>query len=161
MTATVTEDRSDVGLTSNWSQTVTQTLHVEEYDAPVEPPTTPDYTRLPCDSSRWDNGTSAPHFGDRYCGQNHNSRYNWTDFKAYTDFSTASHVCLEETIAIPSLRRAGDTLVCGVAEGECAETFTRGDHSVHDDGTNVWQWINVSPVGSWTESGSAHRSVCP
>ena len=132
----------------------TVVVNVARYAPPVqEPPDMLPYVCTP--DGGWENGTSAPMIGDAYCGQLHDRGYTWTGFTDGLDFRYYRAVGSSgepeiELQAVPAFLGIGlrkdHNRICGVSRGVCDEADSLYDSTVHSDGGNVYQWVNVYPI---------------
>ena len=118
-----------------------------------EPPDMLPYVCTP--DGGWENGTLAPMIGDAYCGQLHDRGYTWTGFTDGLDFRYYRAVGSSgepeiEVQAVPAFLGIGlrkdHNRICGVSRGVCGEADSLYDSTVHSDGGNVYQWVNVYPI---------------
>ena len=118
-----------------------------------EPPDMLPYVCTP--DGGWENGTLAPMIGDAYCGQLHDRGYTWTGFtdglafRYYRAVGSAGEPEIELQ-AVPAFLGIGlrkdHNRICGVSRGVCGEADSLYDSTVHSDGGNVYQWVNVYPI---------------
>ena len=104
----------------------------------------------------WENGSPSPKTGDPYCGQLHDRSYTWTGFTSAEDYLYADavgsagspEVTLAEGMVRPGigLHQRDQNRICGVARGVCGEANSHYDSFVHDEGGNIYQWVNVYPT---------------
>ena len=126
-------------------------VHVVRYVPPVQHipyACTPD--------AGWENGGPSPKTGDPYCGQLHARSYTWTGFTSAEDYLYADavgsagspEVTLAEGMVRPGigLHQRDQNRICGVARGVCGEANSHYDSFVHDEGGNIYQWVNVYPT---------------
>ena len=93
--------------------------------------------------------------GDAYCGQLHDRGYTWTGFtdglafRYYRAVGSAGEPEIELQ-AVPAFLGIGlrkdHNRICGVSRGVCDEADSLYDSTVHSDGGNVYQWVNVYPI---------------
>ena len=127
-------------------------VHVVRYTPPVQIPVYTPYACTP--DAGWENGSLSPVIGDAYCGQLHDRGYTWTGFTDGLDFryyravgsSGQPEIELQEVPAFEGIGlREDHNRICGVSRGVCGEADSLYDTTVHSDGNNVYQWVNVYP----------------
>ena len=81
--------------------------------------------------------------------------YTWTGFTDGLDFryyravgsSGQPEIELQEVPAFEGIGlREDHNRICGVSRGVCGEADSLYDTTVHSDGNNVYQWVNVYPI---------------
>ena len=125
-------------------------VHVVRYTPPVHIPVYTPYACTP--DAGWENGSLSPVIGD--AGQLHDRGYTWTGFTDGLDFryyravgsSGQPEIELQEVPAFEGIGlREDHNRICGVSRGVCGEADSLYDTTVHSDGNNVYQWVNVYP----------------
>ena len=133
----------------------TVVVNVARYAPPVpEPPVVTPYVCTP--DGGWENGMAQPIVGDAYCGQLHDRSYTWTGFTDAEDYlysdaigsAGSPEVTLAEGRTRPGigLYQLHQNRICGVARGVCGEADSYYDSFIHNEGGNVYQWVNVYPI---------------
>ena len=133
----------------------------------------PVYTPYACTpDAGWENGSPSPKTGDPYCGQLHDRSYTWTGFTDAEDYlyndavgsAGSPEVTLAEGIERPGigLYQLDQNRICGVARGVCGEANSYYDSSIHNEGGNIYQWVNVYPsITSIVKLSAAGSIVLP
>ena len=135
-------------------------VNVARYAPPVqEPPVQepPDMLPYVCTpDAGWENGGPSPKTGDPYCGQLHDRSYTWIGFTSAEDYlyddavgsAGSPEVTLAEGIVRTGigLYQRDQNRICGVARGVCGEANSHYDSFVHNEGGNIYQWVNVYPT---------------